>query len=142
MKKFEEVIEAYLDQRAAQDEQFARSYAKEGKSIEMCCRYILGEASAKAEAGCAALPDDEVYGLAVHYYDEDDIKIKPVKGSRVSVPEYNGATYEPTEEDKENAKKAALRRLEEDAYNQLHKPSKKRPKAKNNPENNGQLILL
>jgi hypothetical protein len=37
-------IKAYLERRAAEDVQFAESYAKPGKSIDECYRYILGEA--------------------------------------------------------------------------------------------------
>ncbi len=124
MANFKETIKAYLDMRAANDEQFAQSYKKENKSIDECCRYIQGEVSKVAENNCAFMDDTEVFGLAVHYYDEDDIKITPVNGTvRVA---NNGATYEPTEEDKENAKRDALRRLEEEAYQKLHAPKKKK----------------
>lgn len=124
MANFEETIKAYLDLRAANDEQFALSYKKEKKSIAECCRYIQGEVSKVAQRGCAFMDDTEVFSLAVHYYDEDDIKITPINGSvRIA---NNGATYEPTEADKENAKRDALRRLEEEAYQKLHAPKKKK----------------
>lgn len=141
MKKFQEAIKAYLDKRAAEDLLFAQSYAKEGKSIEECCRYIIGEASKQREDQAAVMSDSEVYGLAVHYYDEDNIKINPVHiGARV---EHNGATYEPTEEDKENARKAALKRLEDEAYKKLHTPKKKKAKeATEQPANVGTQISL
>lgn len=35
--------------------------------------YILSEAKKRGNAVC--MSDDEVFGLAVHYYDEDDIKV-------------------------------------------------------------------
>lgn len=34
MNEFQQVIKAYLDQRAQEDAQFADNYAKKGKSIE------------------------------------------------------------------------------------------------------------
>ena len=128
MRDFHTAIKDYLDKRASEDELFAKSYANEKKSISECCRYIIGEVGKKAEkAGgmsVAALEDAEVFSLAVHYYDEEDIKITPINGSvRIA---NNGATYEPTEEDKENAKRDALRRLEEEAYQKLHAPKKKK----------------
>ena len=91
---FQEVIKQYLDDRAAQDEQFAVTYAKENKSIEECCKYILGEARKLGNEVC--MSDEEVYGLAVHYYDEDDIKIEAVPASFVSTPK-----VDLTEDDKE-----------------------------------------
>lgn len=122
MKSFEEAIKRYLDERAKNDEQFAASYAKENKSIEECCRFIIGEARKKQENRVAVMSDEEVYGLAVHYYDEDNIKVtEPKNSTHVS----STVNYEPTEEDKERAKKAALKRLEEEQIEKLRSPKKK-----------------
>lgn len=128
LNPFEQAIKAYLDKRAAEDELFAKSYAKENKSIKECCRYLVGEAYDRCKSETSIMDDATTYGLAVHYYDEDDIEIKSLPdGARygVSAP-HNGATYEPTEEDKENAKKAALKRLEDEAFQKLHTPKKKK----------------
>lgn len=59
-------IKSYLDNRAASDPQFASSYAKKNKSLEECFRYILNEARSRGTEVC--MTDEEVYGLAVHYY--------------------------------------------------------------------------
>lgn len=72
---FEEAIEAYLTKLAETDELFAKTYAKKNKSLKGCCKYIMGEAQKAAKGGkCVALSDEQVYNLAVHYYDEDDIE--------------------------------------------------------------------
>lgn len=73
---FKNTIKEYLDKRAAEDSLFAVSYAKEGKNIDDCCTYITGRARKKASGNCAVISDDEVFGWAVHYYDEDDIKFE------------------------------------------------------------------
>lgn len=73
--KFEEAIEAYLKKLADTDELFAKTFAKKNKNLRGCCNYIMSEAQKAAKGGrCVALSDAEVYNLAVHYYDEDDIK--------------------------------------------------------------------
>lgn len=72
-KFFEETIKAYLDKRAKEDELFAKAYAKEEKSISECCNYILQEVEKSGRSGFA---DEEIYGMAVHYYDEENIKAK------------------------------------------------------------------
>lgn len=73
---FKAVIKAYLDDRASNDELFAATYAKQGKSLDECCNYILSEVQKSGQNGFA---DEEIYGMAVHYYDEDDIKdVKPI----------------------------------------------------------------
>ena len=73
---FKETIKAYLDKRASEDELFAVTYKKENKNLDECCNYV---AKCAKDGGCAGYSDDEVFGWAVHYYDEDDIKnIKPI----------------------------------------------------------------
>lgn len=72
-KQFKEVIKAYLDKRAQEDELFAKAYAKHQKCIEACCKYIISMARKLGNA--VAVPDEVVYGWAVHYYDEEGIKV-------------------------------------------------------------------
>ena len=72
-KQFKEVIKAYLDKRAQEDELFAEAYAKPMKDIDSCCKYIISMARGLGNA--VAVPDEVVYGWAVHYYDEDGIKV-------------------------------------------------------------------
>ena len=40
---FKEIIKAYLDKRAADDELFAKVYAKPNKSLDDCCDFIISE---------------------------------------------------------------------------------------------------
>ena len=67
---FKRTIEDYLTVRANTDEQFAKSFAKPGKSVDECCNFILNTVKA---SGCNGFEDDEIYGIAVHYYDEDNL---------------------------------------------------------------------
>lgn len=80
----ETAIRQYLDNRAATDELFAAKYNNPQKSIQECCQYITGEAYARAEGGTAVISDEEVYGMAVHYYDEENIVIRKAPHSRTS----------------------------------------------------------
>lgn len=63
---FSETIKSHLDERAKTDELFAKSYGKPGKNIDECCSYILGEARKRGNA--VAISDNEVFGMAAHYY--------------------------------------------------------------------------
>lgn len=87
MKEFRKAIQSYLDQRAKQDPQFAESYAKDGKSILDCCNYIMRQAQ-KRGGQAVVMSDDEVYGLAIHYYDEDipAKECRPIRGAAASAP--------------------------------------------------------
>lgn len=85
MTTFETTIQAYLENRAKTDSLFAETYRKANKSIEECIKYIYSQARKLAKGGNAVGVDDAtVYGWAVHYYDEDDIKLDKVK-ERVEV---------------------------------------------------------
>lgn len=76
---FKQAIKSYLDERAQTDELFAHSYAREGKNIDDCITFILNQAKALSNEGCVGMSDNEVYSLACHYFDEDNIEIgKPI----------------------------------------------------------------
>lgn len=76
---FETTIKNYLDNRAREDSLFAETYKKANKSIKECCRYIISRAR-KLGGTAVAVDDATVYGWAVHYYDEDNIKVEASSG--------------------------------------------------------------
>ena len=105
-----EQIKKYLDDRAKKDKLFAKTYAKENKNIDDCFKYICGEVSKMREKGekCLMLSDAEVYGMAVHYYDEDDI----VVGNASSVAEVAHKSGSKKTTRKKAAKKEVLDEVE------------------------------
>ncbi len=73
---FKKTIQAYLEERAKSDELFAASFAKEGKNIDDCITYIFNTVQ---KSGCNIFNDEEIFSMAVHYYDEDNIEVgKPI----------------------------------------------------------------
>ena len=85
IKSAKERIKDYLDERASKDELFAKSYAKTNKNIDECYDYIVGEARKQCkDSDSVCISDDVVYGWAVHYYDEDNIKVGRSKESTES----------------------------------------------------------
>lgn len=84
---FETAIKNFLDNLAKEDEQFAENYAKPNKSVTECCKYIYQQVEKNKKAGerCVGCTDEEVYGLAIHYYDEDDIVVDGPKSKVESV---------------------------------------------------------
>ena len=79
-----DTIKNYLDARAKDDPQFAVCYAKENKNIKDCYAYIISEARKQATGNVCCMSDDEVFGLAVHYYDEDNLDMSGAKKERRS----------------------------------------------------------
>lgn len=70
-ENFKKVIENHLQEVANTDTLFAETLKKENKNIDDCVTYILNEVQ---KSGCNGFADEEIFGMAVHYYDEDDIK--------------------------------------------------------------------
>ena len=118
-KTFKDVIKNHLDGRARTDELFAKSYAKENKNLDECCSYIMGEARKRGNA--VAMSDTEVFGLAVHYYDEDDIKVNKLPAAARAVASASSQSVKLTEEDKKKAREEAIKRLTEEQYVLLKK---------------------
>ena len=111
---FKRTIQAYLQQRASEDRLFAESYRKEGKNIDDCITYILNEVQ---RSGCNGFTDGEIYSMAVHYYDEDDVEVGNPVSCQVSVNHIVELTEEEKAEARQRAveqyQKAELRRMQE-----------------------------
>ena len=131
---FQTVIQSYLEQRAEYDDLFARSYRNPLKNIEDCITYILNYVQ---KSGCNGFDDDEIFGQAVHYYDEADIEIGKPIDCKVVVNHH----VELTEVEKAEARKEAIKRAENEAYNRMAQ-RKTAPKKENKNSNNGQMTLL
>lgn len=64
--QFTRTILTYLEQRAQADNLFAERFAREDKNIDDCATYILNQVQ---KSGCNGFADDEIYSMAMHYYD-------------------------------------------------------------------------
>lgn len=128
---FKRTIQAYLAQRAMEDELFAVTYKKANKNINDCCTYILNEVR---KSGCNGFTDGEVYSMAVHYYDEDNIEIGKPINARVMV----NHTVELTPEEKDEARKQAIQRVQNETYTRM---AQRKPNTKKE-SNNGQMTLI
>ncbi len=129
---FKQTIQTYLEYRAATDELFAARYADPKKNIDDCTTYILNEVRA---SGCNGFADEEIYSMALHYYDEPDIEVGKSVNCRVVV----NHTIELTEEEKAQAHRDAMKRAENEAYAKL---TQRKPAAKKQSDNNRQMNLL
>jgi DNA-binding GntR family transcriptional regulator len=73
---FKKQITEYLESVALKDALFAVTLKKPNKNIDECINYIFDEVK---KSNRYRWTDEEVYQLAIHYYDEDEIKgIKPI----------------------------------------------------------------
>ena len=97
---FKRTIQDYLEERAKTDELFAKAYAKPNKSIDECITYILNEVQ---RSGCNGFEDNEIFGMAVHYYDEDNLDV----GKKINCNVVVNHVVELTEKEKQELKDKA-----------------------------------
>ena len=128
---FKNTIKAYLDQRSGNDVLFSLRYSKPEKNIDDCVTYILNTVQ---KSGCNGFADEEIYSMAVHYYDEDNIDI----GNPVNCQVVVNHVVELTEEEKQQAHKEALQRVQNEAYAKLTQA----PKRVKQPEITNQQSLF
>lgn len=103
-KAFKETIENYLKKMAESDPLFNNHFQKEGKNIDDCITFIFNQVK---KSGCAGFADDEIFGMAVHYYTEDKIDI----GKAISCQVVVNHQVQLTPEEIEKARKTAKEQL-------------------------------
>lgn len=119
---FKAAIQNYLEYRAMTDDLFASRYANLAKNIDDCITYILNEVQ---KSGMNGFDDDEIYSMAMHYYDEDDIEIGKPISCKVIVNHH----VELTEEEKQNARKKAIEQYQQMELSKLQSRAKQKSSA-------------
>ncbi len=74
-----DAVDLYLKVAAELDHSLKEKLGNEKKSLTRCVAFICDEVRKKASSGkCCAMGKVEVFNLASHYYDEDDLAIDKV----------------------------------------------------------------
>lgn len=122
-ENFKKVISAHLEYIASNDPLFAETLKKENKNIDDCIDYILNQVK---ESGSNGFEDEEIFSMAIHYYDEDDIK----PGAKVNCKIVSNHKVELTETDIQEAKAIALNKVISEEKERLTKKSTKKAEQK------------
>jgi len=109
---FKNAIETHLSQLAEKDTLFAETLKKPNKNIDDCLTYILNTVK---DSGCNGFADEDIFKMAVHFYDEDDLKA----GKPISCNVVVNHSVVLTEEEKAEAKKVAFDLVVNGEKNQL-----------------------
>ena len=124
---FKRTIQAYLDNRAAEDELFAVSYRKEGKNIDDCITYILNYVK---NSGCAGFSDGEIVVITTrdnHYFDEDNIDIGKPLNCHIAV----NHVVQLTDEEKAEARRQAIEQYQREQLAKMRNHSERTKKVGN-----------
>ena len=121
-RAFNDTIKAYLEKRADNDALFAIRFANPSKSVEDCVTYILNQVK---KSGSCGFMDEEVYGMAVHYWEENEIEV----GNPINCQVVVNHTVELTEEEKEQARQDAINKLRDEEMAKMRRPKTTEKKA-------------
>ena len=122
---FQDTIAQYLMQRAQTEPDFAVKLATPTKSMEECCTYIINQVR---KSGCCGFADDDIYNMALHYWDEPEVEV----GDPVNCNVVVNHVVELTDEEKAEARQRAINQLCEEEKAKMRKASQ--PKASTNPQ--------
>lgn len=100
-KAFQETIERHLLSLSQRDALFAEKLRNPAKSSEECVNFIINTVM---NSGCNGFTDEEIYGMAAHYYQEEDIHAETPKDCRIIVNHQVELTEEEIAEAKEKAR--------------------------------------
>ena len=137
-RAFNDTIKAYLEKRADNDALFAIRFANPSKSVEDCVTYIINQVQ---KSGCNGFADDEIFGMAVHYWEESEIEV----GNPINCKVVVNHTVELTEEEKEQARQDAINKLRDEviasalAKQEMAKMRRPKTTEKKTTENNPQI---
>ena len=106
-RAFNDTIKAYLEKRADNDALFAIHFANPSKSVEDCVTYIINQVQ---KSGCNGFADNEIFGMAVHYWEESEIEV----GNPINCKVVVNHTVELTEDEKEQARQDAINKLRDE----------------------------
>ena len=109
---FKRTIYMYLEQRAEEDALFAKKYRNPAKNMDECVTHILNYVQ---KSGCNGFTDGEIFGQAIHYYEEKDIEVGKPLNCQVSVNHH----IELTEEEKAQARQEAIRQYQQEQMNKM-----------------------
>ena len=118
-RAFQETIARYLKGRAENDPILAIKLANPSKTMEQCCQYIIGEVK---KSGCCGFSDEEIYGWAMHFWDEQEVEV----GEPINCQVVVNHVVELTEEEKAQARKEAIAKLRDEEMEKMRKAHSKK----------------
>ena len=120
---FKTVIEEALKNKAISDPIFQEKLNQENKNIDDCLKYILNTVQ---ESGRKGFTDNEIFGMAFHYYDEKDIE--PGSDKEFNYKVVINKEIQLSDEEISKIKQDAIDKVLNDEIKRIHKPKVSKPK--------------
>ena len=97
------------------------------KNMDECVTHILNYVQ---KSGCSGFTDGEIFGQAIHYYEENEIEVGKPMACQVVV----NHVVELTEEEKAEARQNAVRRYQEEELRKLQNRNRPSARKENHPQ--------
>lgn len=115
---FVKTIGEYIEREKQADPLFAKCVDDHpNKTVQGCVNFILNEVK---KSGIAGWTDDEIFGMAKHFYDEKELKDPGAINAKVVVNHH----VELSDDDKAKAKEKALQEYQEAERKKLEQKAK------------------
>ena len=111
----------------SEDALFAKKYRNPAKNMDECVTHILNHVQ---KSGCNGFTNGEIFGQAIHYYEENEIEVGKPMNCQVVV----NHVVELTEEEKAEARQNAVRRYQEEELRKLQNRNRPSARKENHPQ--------
>ena len=122
---------------------------KENKNIEDMMLFIGHELYVKYLKGknnhrmaCVAGPDEELYGIVMHYLDEDDIDMKKIENEMSRISFVNQEQKNPNQEEKIPKNEEKMQKILKNTHKESKTIKKAKKKAKKSTIADGQMSIF
>lgn len=122
---------------------------KENKNIEDMMLFIGHELYVKYLKGknnhrmaCVAGPDEELYGIVMHYLDEDDIDMKKIENEMSRISFVNQEQKNPNQEEKIPKSEEKMQKILKNTHKESKTIKKAKKKAKKSTIAEGQMSIF
>ncbi len=122
---------------------------KENKNIEDMMLFIGHELYVKYLKGknnhrmaCVAGPDEELYGIVMHYLDEDDIDMKKIENEMSRISFVNQEQKNPNQEEKIPKNEEKMQKILKNTHKESKTIKKAKKKAKKSTIAEGQMSIF
>lgn len=135
---YQKIVGEFLISKFKDDEVLKNCYKERKVTLKTIWDSIVAAAKKKAVSGAAVMSDDEVFGLAIHFVQDGEIKAN--KEEELTLTKAQKKSLE--QQAKEEYLAEQKRKLAEEEQKRLEKEKAARAKEKKALEDSGQLVLF
>lgn len=134
---FFNAIESFIMQKMDANDLFAKKVCNPQKNLDDCITYILNTVQ---KSGYKGFADDEIYSMAVHYYEEENIEVGKLVNCQVVVNHQVELTPEEIAEMRQKAKDEVFRQEQDRLKN--HNSIRRTAKSVTTPQPEEETLTL